>query len=200
MKDKLYISILALLSISSCGGSGSSSVQEQKQAVADITKTKKENPLDSPLNQKDEQGRKQGLWIEDNGLTEVYYLNGKKHGIYKAYFEKTGKLGGLGEYENSKPKGTWYYFDETSRLVMIENKLAENKDIKVKNGVGAYVLLPYRSIIKIYNKNGILIKEGMGLYDEDVQLDFYMFGTWKYYNETGKLIREENYKEGKIAD
>src|SRR6218665_3635627 len=143
MKDKLYISILALLS--SCGGS--SSVQEQKQAVADITKTKKEYPLDSTLNQKDEQGRKQGLWIEDNGLKEVYYLSGKKHGVYRTYFEKTGKLEGFGEYENSKPKGTWYYFDETSLLIMIENKLAENKELKVKNGAGAYVLLPYRSII-----------------------------------------------------
>lgn len=199
MKGKLlYISIWALLS--GCGGSASSSAQELKQAVADTTKTKKENTLDPTLNRKDGQGKKQGLWIESNGLKEIYYLNGQKNGIYKSYFKKTGKLEALGEYENNKPKGTWYYFDETSRLFMIEVKLDENKEIKVKNDEGSYILLLHKSMIKVYGKNGLLVKEGMGLYDEDVQIDFYMFGTWKYYDETGKLIKEENYKEGKSAE
>jgi len=58
--------------------------------------------------------------------------------------------------------------------------------------------LPFKSYIKVYHKNGLLAEEGLGLYDESVQIDFYMFGTWKYYDETGKLTREENYKEGKI--
>jgi len=83
---------------------------------------------------------------------------------------------------------------------MIEIKLGVNKEVKVKNDESRYILLPHKSMIKIYGKNGLLVKEGIGLYGEDVQLDFYMFGSWKYYDETGKLVKEENYKDGKLSE
>lgn len=200
MKRKfLCIYILALLS--GCNGSSSSSAQEQMQITTDTTK--KENaPQDSFINQKDKQGRKQGLWIEDKkyGLQEVYYLNGLKNGVFKSYFPKNDKLEAFGWYEQDKPSGTWYYFDETTRLYLSATVLEGNKEIKVKNDEGNYILLPFKSYIKVYHKNGLLAEEGLGLYDESVQIDFYMFGAWKYYDETGKLIMEENYNEGKSFD
>lgn len=155
---------------------------------------------DTTINKKDSQERKQGLWIEDNGLKEVYYLNGLKNSVYKVYFAKTGKLEVLGWYQQDKPIGDWYYFDETSRLFMIEKPSGENKEIRVRNDEGAFILLPFKSYVKLYNKNGTIAKEGLALYDEDIQIEFYMYGDWKYYDETGKLIKEENFLQGKIAD
>jgi antitoxin component YwqK of YwqJK toxin-antitoxin module len=204
MKDKiLVISILiALFLFSRCSEPPSNSNKQHQSGLTDTAKTKQDKKAskDSSLNQKDNQGRKQGLWIENDGLSEVYYWNGLKSGIYKVYFAKTGKLEALGDYEQDKPVGSWYYFDETSRLFMIERKLGEGKEIKLKNDEGSYIILANKSFIKVYNKNGILIRKGLAIYDEDVQLEFFMYGLWKYYDETGKLIREVNYKEGKIAD
>jgi len=91
MKSKLfYISIWSLLFGS--GSALSSSAQEQKQALSETNKIKKENILDLTLNQNDGQAKKNGFWIEENGLKEVYYLHGKKNGVYKSYFKKTKKL------------------------------------------------------------------------------------------------------------
>jgi antitoxin component YwqK of YwqJK toxin-antitoxin module len=163
-------------------------------------KTAQLQTKDTTINQTDRQGRKQGLWIEDNGLKEVYYLNGKKNGVHKSYFKKTGKLEALGWYEQDKPTGNWYYFDETSRLFLSEQILSENKKLKVKNDEGNFILMPFQSYVKLYHKNGLVAKEGTALYDEDVLIDFYMHGNWKYYDEAGKLIKEENYPEGKAAN
>ena len=155
---------------------------------------------DTSFNQTDRQGRKQGLWIEGNGLKEVYYLNSKKNGINKSYFKKTGKLESLGWYKQDKPIGIWYYFDETNRLFLSEQILVENKKLKVKNDEGNFILMPFQSYVKLYHKNGLIAKEGTALYDEDVLIDFYMYGNWKYFDEAGQLINEENYPEGKTAN
>jgi antitoxin component YwqK of YwqJK toxin-antitoxin module len=173
-----------------------------QESVPTTERQKTEHPQtkDTTTNLTDKQGRKQGLWIEDSGLKEVYYLNGKRNGVYKSYFKKTGKLEVLGWYEQDMPTGNWYYFDETSRLFMIEKLSGENKEIKVRNDEGNFILLPFKSYVQLYNKNGTIAKEGLALYDEDIQMEFYMYGRWKYYDETGKLIKEENYQQGKIAD
>jgi len=64
------------------------------------------------INQLNDEGKKEGLWIENNGLIEAYYKAGLKDGIFKAYNRKNGKLSVFGEFTEGKKSGTWYYFDE----------------------------------------------------------------------------------------
>jgi len=184
------------------GESYSDTAEIIQQAVLTNVSQKTAQPQnqDTTINQTDRQGRKQGLWIEDNGLKEAYYLNGKKNGVYKSYLKKTRKLEALGWYEQDKPTGNWYYFDETSHLFLSEQILGANKNLKVKNDEGNFILLPFQSYVKLYHKNGLVAKEGSALYDESIETDFYMHGNWKYYDEAGKLIKEENYPEGKVAN
>ena len=52
----------------------------------------------SETNQLDQNGKKTGFWIENKGRIEVYYKNGLRHGVLKAYNRKNGKLAGFGEY------------------------------------------------------------------------------------------------------
>lgn len=156
---------------------------------------------DTTINKKDSQGRKQGLWIEDNGLKEVYYLNGLKNGVYKAYFAKTGKLEVLGWYQQDKPIGDWYYFDETSRIYMLEVNVMENTIHKVNRGDGQIIVPEFMSNYRCFYNSGVIKEEGVALYNESIEFgDFFRIGFWKYYDETGKLIKEENYQQGKIAD
>ena len=70
---------------------------------------------------------KNGLVKEEDGLKEVYYINGKKNGIFKSYYKLNGKLEAIGFYENNNAVGTWYYFDEKSQILMIEDKKGLNR-------------------------------------------------------------------------
>lgn len=212
MKVKRIAAAMVISSVFILGGCNAAPTEKNEKAYRDTAeiiqeavltieqKTEPPQTKDTTANQKDKQGRKQGLWIEDNGLKEVYYLNGKKNGVYKSYFKKTGKLEALGWFEQDKQTGNWYYFDETSRLFLSEQILGENKNIKVKNDEGNLILLPFQSYAKLYHKNGLVAKEGTALYDESIEIEFYMHGNWKYYDEAGKLIKEENYPEGKVAN
>ncbi len=150
-------------------------------------------------NQSDSLGRKQGLWIEEDGLKEVYYHDGVKDGIYRSYYKKNRRLESFGEFSKDTPSGTWYYFDEIGYLILSESQIQVNSNLKVKRDDGKFIVPRLKSHVKIYHKNGQLCQEGIALYDEDIQVDYFMFGSWKYYNSKGKLIKEEQYKEGKVA-
>ncbi|MET0637371.1 MAG: hypothetical protein ABWZ25_15175 [Chitinophagaceae bacterium] len=127
---------------------------------------------DTFINHKDGQGRKQGFWIEDGGLKEIYYFNGKKNGNYKSYSRKTGKLEGFGWYEQDRPTGIWYYYDETSSLFLTERILGNNRNLRVKNDEGHSILLPFQSYVQLYHKNGLVSEEGIALYEDSVEIDF----------------------------
>ena len=150
-------------------------------------------------NQSDSLGRKQGLWIEEDGLKEVYYLDGVKDGIYRAYYKKNHRLESFGEFSKGTPSGTWYYFDETGYLILSQRQIQANSSLKVKRDDGQFIVPRLKSHVRIYHKNGQLCREGIALFDEDIQVDYFMFGSWKYYDSEGKLLSEEHYKEGKVA-
>jgi antitoxin component YwqK of YwqJK toxin-antitoxin module len=143
-------------------------------------------------NQKNAQGKKTGLWIEDNGLREVYYKNNKRDGLYKTYSRKTGKLSALGEYKNGDKSGTWFYFNEKSQLIMIEKELSLNTENSVKRDDGVKITPKFKSYIIFYYTTGNIKEEGVALYDEDIEIDFFKSGQWKYYDKEGKLIKTEN--------
>jgi antitoxin component YwqK of YwqJK toxin-antitoxin module len=78
----------------------------QEAVPAPKQSSTKPQTKDTTINQKDKQGRRQGLWIEGNNnnrlLEEVYYYNNRKNGFYRGYYSN-GRLGYLGEYNNDKP-------------------------------------------------------------------------------------------------
>jgi hypothetical protein len=53
------------------------------------------------INQLNGEGKKMGLWTENNGNTEAYYKNGIRDGLFKNYNRKNGKLSVLGEFLHS---------------------------------------------------------------------------------------------------
>ena len=86
----------------------------------------------------------------------------------------------IGFYENNNPVDTWYYFGEKSQILMIEDKKGFNKDKQVKNEDGVSVRPKYESYLKSYNpQTGILKNEGIALYDGDIEIDYFKYGTWK---------------------
>nr|WP_295868822.1 hypothetical protein [uncultured Chitinophaga sp.] len=128
------------------------------------------NPTDTTFN---------GLVISKDGFTEAYYHKGKKNGIYKSYTRKTGKLAALGFYENDVPVGTWYYFDDDSRILMIEERRGFNKDKQVKID-GTLHKPKYLSYLRLYDpQTGLLKSEGLVLYFDDIEIEYYKYGEWK---------------------
>jgi antitoxin component YwqK of YwqJK toxin-antitoxin module len=186
MKSTKYIISLAVLVLNI-----SLSVPFQSQANAaneNIVQT-----TCSDCNLRDSQGRKVGLWIEENGLKEIYYKDGLRHGIYKSYYRKNGKLEGLGECENGNKTGTWYYFDEESHLVGIEKGITKNPGLTVKREDGERMTPLFKSYFIRYYPNGVIKEEGIALYDKEIEIDFFKKGTWKYYDQSGKLIKTEEH-------
>lgn len=171
---------------------------KQERVLLDVKANNQQQVLqnlsDSNINKKDEEGRKQGFWIEDNGLTEVYYLDGIKNGIYKNYSAKTGKLLALGCFRNDTISGSWYYFDESSSAYEVVENIQRNTDYIVDRGDGKLIKPDYISNFQCYYENGIIKEKGLALYNGSIEFgDFFRIGPWKYYDKFGQIIKEVNY-------
>ncbi len=141
------------------------------------------------FNLRDSKGLKTGLWIENKGLIEVYYKNNLRDGVYRAYNKKNGKLSGFGEYTKDMKSGTWHYFDEKSQLFMKEQNISINHR-KIKRDDGVEILPQFKSYVILYYPDGIIKEEGNVLYDEDIEIDFFKTGLWKYYDSKGAIIKQ----------
>ena len=148
-------------------------------------------------NQTDSNGKKQGLWIEKIGKEtriERYYKDGIRSGIYRQFF--MGNLSILGEYTNDKESGIWYYYDLGHLMMTFEN-YAQNYDTITNEGNKKKYVPDYKCYMKSYHSNGNIKDEGWLLWNEgeSPESDFSVeYGTWKYYNEKGKLINTKEYK------
>jgi antitoxin component YwqK of YwqJK toxin-antitoxin module len=139
-------------------------------------------------NNVDSLGRKQGLWIERKGQAEAYYKDDLRNGVFKAYNRKNGKLSGFGEYKEGVKSGIWYYFDNSSYLILIESNIRKNERLtRIRDDAKAIKPINI-SYAKFYYPSGTIKKEGLVLYDEDIEIDYYKTGQWKYYTENGKLL------------
>lgn len=88
----------------------------------------------------------------------------------------------IGFYEDDKPVGSWYYFNQAGQILMIEEKKGINKDKQVKGDDGVLIKPKYMSYLKQYDpKTGLLKTEGVALYFEDIEIDYFKYGTWKEY-------------------
>lgn len=147
----------------------------------------------SIINSVDNAGQKIGLWVENDGLIEAYYRDGELEGIFKSYYRKNGKLGVFGEYTNGDRTGTWYYFNETGQIYMIECEISKNVNLQVLRDDGELITPEFKSFLSFYYPNGNIKEEGVVLFDEDIEIDFFKYGTWKYYDQEGNLLKVEDH-------
>jgi antitoxin component YwqK of YwqJK toxin-antitoxin module len=167
-------------------------ISKSQTTNTSITKSKLDR---TECNLRDALGKKYGLWIEDNGNTFVYYKNNKRDGSYISYARKNGKVDRFGEYSNGKQIGKWFYFDESQHLEFTEENIKDNTELTRKTDAGDIVKPKYTSYVKNYYPNGMVKSEGQMLYQEDIQVDSYETGIWKYYDQSGKLTKVETKSE-----
>lgn len=146
------------------------------------------------INQLNDKGQKEGFWKEDlkYQTEEAYYHNGLKSGTYKAYRDE--KLAYFGEFDNGEMSGIWYYFGDYGHLIMIQKDFKKNNK-PTPTEHHSQGICPYQCYCINYYPNGIKKSEGILLWKEDPESDFtFEYGEWKYYDETGKLIKTKIFK------
>lgn len=146
------------------------------------------------VNQFNNNGNKEGYWVEkhEGNTFELYYRNGLKSGIFKSY-SKTGTLSSFGEYTNGEITEIWYYFGDEGHLLMMQKDFSTNKDTVILDN-GKKYLYPHKCYAIFYYPSGIIEAEGGLLWNDDPEMDdAYEYGKWKYYDETGKLIKTEQF-------
>jgi antitoxin component YwqK of YwqJK toxin-antitoxin module len=139
-----------------------------------------------------------GLLI--NGAT--YYENGKMQSQktsfgYTSYFEN-GQIKSKGNYRDEKNVGNWTFYYENGQI---------NKELYYKEGI-------IDGIVYMYYKNGKImakgdLKEGSGLltffYEngkkqkEGSLINEEKHGDWILYDEEGRFVKVEEYKNGDLV-
>lgn len=145
------------------------------------------------INQLNDEGKKEGLWIEYNGLITAYYKNGVKDGVFIYYNRKYGRVHAFGEYKQDFPSGTWYYFNDEGILLFTETNIEKNTKYTRMRDDGVEITPLFTSYLVEYYPNGYKKAEGRVLYDEDVEIVNYKTGTWKYYDKQGKLVQTKEH-------
>ena len=132
----------------------------------------------------------QKSYKEDKLIREDFYVNNKIEGYSKEYFD-SGKLRKEIPYKDGKQTGIGYEYDENSDRIIVLNTYKEN------------VLTKRRQINRIDPQQ---LKQGMwmsfypnrqlkveGPYVNDLKN-----GYWKYYTNTGNLIKVEKWVMGEL--
>ena len=149
---------------------------------------------DFSINQYNTNGQKEGLWIQKQKYrtTEIYYKEGLKSGICK-YYDQNNRLLSLGEYQDDVMTGIWYLFYPSGHLSMILTHFKKNdKNIQMEDESYIYPNICY---VTIYYPIGIKEEEGLLLFNDDPETDDTAeYGEWKYYNESGALIKTKVFK------
>lgn len=88
----------------------------------------------------------------------------------------------------------WYYFGDYGHLIMIQKDFKKNNTPSPAEHYSQGIC-PYQCYCINYYSNGIKKSEGILLWEEDPESDFtFEYGEWKYYDETGKLIKTKVFK------
>ena len=100
------------------------------------------------------------------------YKNDQREGYWEGYYE-TGQLRYSGFFENGKEKGVFKYYYKSGNL--------EKELLYITPGIYAKA--------KMYYSNKLI--KALGEYCLKQRC-----GTWEYFNDIGKIICKENYKNG----
>lgn len=140
----------------------------------------------------DENGKKDGFWIEkfsEYWVQYVYYVHGVQHGIVRGFNTHTSQLDFIGELSQGKMVGTWLYFDDNNHLLMRCDDFNDSNTLIPIIHRYTIKYAPNNCHCVCYHSNGRIKKEGRLFFFEDPQMDDSgEYGTWQYYNEDGCLI------------
>lgn len=104
--------------------------------------------------------------------------NGKKHGVWKGFYEESGRQRYEGTFEHGKEIGVFNFFDDTKAKSIIATRTFSAKDNSCYN--------------VFYDQNKNIVSEGK-------EVNKLREGQWKYYHKASKSIMTlENYKNGKL--
>jgi len=104
--------------------------------------------------------------------------NGKRHGVWKGYYEESGRPRYEGTFEHGKEVGVFNFFDDTKAKSIIATRTFNSKDNS------CYTIF--------YDQNKNVVSEGK-------EVNKVREGQWKYYHKASKVIMTlENYKDGKL--
>jgi antitoxin component YwqK of YwqJK toxin-antitoxin module len=135
--------------------------------------------INDSINQIDESGLKQGLWITYSSDTSYiieqgFFFNNKKQGTWKAYFSNGNPKSEI-TFNNDEPDGKVNFYYENG-------KIRESGLWKKDHWVGDY---------KYYFETGLISYEWH--YNHKGKRE----GEQKYYHENGQLMYDGNWKDGK---
>ena len=151
-------------------------------------------PADSipSTNLLDENGKRDGLWIEYFTCCAHYnyYRDGIQNGTAWSYNTCTGHLDYIGEMKNNEMVGSWYYFDNNSHLLF---KFDDFKDTATLiPGVHHFTIkyAPYNCYCVDYYSNGRIRAEGRWFFFTTPEMDDTgEYGVWKYFDEEGNITK-----------
>lgn len=125
------------------------------------------------------------------------------NGVHTAYY-KNGNIKEYGYYKDNARVGDWIFYNSAGKVIKEGNYFGDyNKvllDVKQKQII---TLNRYLDTIKVaeltqetYDSLKQVLKQDWGL-AFPVHL-YFEHGNWKYYDDTGRLIKEEFYEKGKL--
>lgn len=123
--------------------------------------------------------RAQGLYFKKPNRMK----DGQRHGLWVSYTDSTKNIPEWkGKFKNGNEKGTWKYYHPNGTI----RKKEKYRLHKIKT--------------RTYYPNGQLESAGSAKIDEsENKLEYYYWGPWKYYSETGKLIRIAFFEKGNLV-
>ncbi len=155
-----------------------------------------------------ENGQKSGLWIIKDSIwneyEETYYLHGEETGSFKSFYIN-GQLESEGQKNNSSKEGLWKYYDPNGNLISeCSYKEGEkfgkfieyfpNEKIKV---IGNYIHVKKRLVVYVENPDPPYNLDKERRLIENIPAKD---GEWKFYDETGKLIKTKKYKKKVVKE
>ncbi|CAN1529154.1 MORN variant [Flavobacteriaceae bacterium] len=103
---------------------------------------------------------------------------GRKDGIWKGFYEESGRQRYEGTFERGKEIGVFNFYDDTKAKTVIATRTFSSKDNT------CYTIF--------YDQNKNIVSEGK-------EINKLHEGLWKYYHKSSKTIMTlENYKNGKL--
>ena len=159
------------------------------------------------VNRVNSEGLKEGVWVNGDSRTNrfsiCYYKNGQKEGVESTYWKilkaediSQYYLASIITYKDDKYSEVIITYYENGQLWFLIRDIKAVTDFNPtpENYFSTYKF-PYQGYTQTYSENGVLIEEGPLLFDEDFFYDIQEVGEWKYYDESGNLIRTHDWGE-----
>jgi|SRR5699024_1576359 len=106
-----------------------------------------------------------------------YDAQGKRHGLWKKYYDEGEQLRYTGKFKHGQEVGTFKFYKPESGAQPAATKTYTSKSDTV--------------ILKFYNGDGILITQGKLLHKKRV-------GEWNYFHVNSQLMMQEHYANNQL--